>query len=58
MTQLKERIDNVKLPLWSANAYEFICIHRRALEGDEVSSSINNWIDLVFGYKQKGKIAK
>lgn len=27
------------------------------LESDYVSTHINNWIDLIFGYKQKGEEA-
>ena len=28
------------------------------LESENVSSTINGWIDLIFGYKQKGKEAE
>ena len=27
----------------------------QALESDHVSANINSWIDLIFGYKQKGE---
>jgi factor associated with neutral sphingomyelinase activation len=30
---------------------------RAALESDIVSSKINEWIDLIFGYKQTGEEA-
>jgi hypothetical protein len=51
-------VDNVKLPDWADNAYEYILRHRAALESSDVSNSIQNWIDLIFGYKQKGELAK
>ena len=52
----KEKVNNVKCPAWSGdNPYKFLTILNVALESDYVSSNINNWIDLVFGYKQRGK---
>jgi len=51
-------LDDVKLPPWAAESAEkFIRVHREALEGDIVSSSIHQWIDLVFGFKQRGEEA-
>ena len=49
---------NCILPNWSKNnPYLFIIKNRLALESDYVSKHINNWIDLIFGYKQKGEEA-
>lgn len=50
--------DNVELPRWSNNSpIEFIYQHRKALESDFVSSHLNDWIDLIWGYKQDGSEA-
>ncbi|NXM69177.1 LYST regulator, partial [Serilophus lunatus] len=51
-----DRVNHVNLPPWARNDPRlFILIHRQALESDHVSRTICHWIDLVFGYKQKGK---
>ena len=46
--------NDVTLPPWASSPEEFIRIHREALESDYVSAHINEWIDLIFGYKQRG----
>ncbi|CAF3844508.1 unnamed protein product [Rotaria magnacalcarata] len=51
-------LNDVILPAWSKNdPREFIRIHRMALESDYVSAHLNEWIDLIFGYKQEGPAA-
>lgn len=51
-------VDDVELPPWAkGSAEEFIRIHRAALESDIVSENLHHWIDLIFGYKQRGKEA-
>ncbi|MGH0131459.1 UNVERIFIED_CONTAM: hypothetical protein FKN15_014968 [Acipenser sinensis] len=56
--QNSERVNHVNLPPWARNDPRlFILIHRQALESDQVSQTLCQWIDLVFGHKQKGKAA-
>ncbi|KAL0218572.1 hypothetical protein P9112_004225 [Eukaryota sp. TZLM1-RC] len=55
--QNQQPVDDVKLPLWARNAREFVFLHRKALESPLVSQYLPHWIDLVFGYKQRGKFA-
>lgn len=50
-------IDDVVLPAWAKTADEFIHYHKMALESDYVSTHINQWIDLIWGYKQSGQEA-
>ena len=51
-------LNHVVLPQWAKNdAREFIRVHRMALESDYVSAHLNEWIDLIFGYKQQGTLA-
>ncbi|VBB25785.1 unnamed protein product [Acanthocheilonema viteae] len=51
-------VDDVILPTWcQGSARLFVLIHRQALESSIVSSTLNYWIDLIFGYKQTGKAA-
>merc|ERR1711862_96818 len=50
-------IDDVLLPPWAATPEDFVRIHREALESDFVSAHLHEWIDLIFGFKQRGKPA-
>lgn len=53
-----EKVNDVALPPWAKDVYEFIDTHRRALESEYVSANLHSWIDLIFGYKQRGKAAE
>lgn len=53
-----ERVNDVELPPWAKTPEEFIKIHREALESEYVSQHLHEWINLIFGYKQKGKAAE
>ncbi|XP_023212426.1 lysosomal-trafficking regulator-like [Centruroides sculpturatus] len=56
--QTGERVHHVALPPWCHDDPRlFILIHRQALESDFVTGQLQNWIDLIFGYKQTGKAA-
>jgi hypothetical protein len=51
-------IDSVELPPWAKGSAElFVEKHRQALESDYVSRHLHQWVDLVFGYKQRGLAA-
>ena len=52
-----EEINDVELPPWAMNfAYNFMVQLRKSLESENIK--INNWLDLIFGYKQKGEKAE
>ena len=54
-TQEGVPVGDVELPPWANNsATRFVDIMRAALESEHVSQSIHRWIDLIFGYKQRG----
>ena len=54
-----KKIDDVLLPKWAkGDPAEFIRLHREALESDYVSRNLHLWIDLIFGYKQRGEQAR
>ena len=50
-------IDDVELPLWAqSSAYYFVSQLRNILEKDNLN--INQWFDLIFGFKQRGEKAE
>jgi WD40 repeat protein len=52
------RVSDVILPPWAnGSAYEFVRKHALALESEYVSQNLNHWIDLIFGFKQRGPAA-
>ncbi|KAJ9259019.1 hypothetical protein DTO207G8_1179 [Paecilomyces variotii] len=55
---MTESIDAVELPPWAKGDPKiFIAKHREALESPYVTKNLHHWIDLVFGFKQKGDAA-
>eukprot|EP00924_Labyrinthula_sp_SR-Ha-C_P014281 maker-scaffold_20-snap-gene-0.44-mRNA-1 protein AED:0.38 eAED:0.38 QI:0/0.5/0.4/0.6/1/1/5/909/2488 len=63
-TQDGVQCDNVILPPWAHNKpgdqgpyVNFIRIMREALESEFVSNSLHHWVDLIFGFKQRGEAA-
>ncbi|XP_062847864.1 neurobeachin-like protein 2 [Trichomycterus rosablanca] len=50
----QEQVNNVVLPCWASSREDFIRKHRQALESEHVSAHLHEWIDLIFGYKQRG----
>lgn len=55
---MTKSIDSVELPPWAKGDPKiFIAKHREALESPYVTRNLHHWIDLVFGFKQKGEAA-
>ena len=53
-----EQINDVLLPPWAkGDPHIFIAKHREALESPYVSMHLHKWIDLIFGFKQRGETA-
>ncbi|KAI9845074.1 MAG: hypothetical protein M1837_005078 [Sclerophora amabilis] len=53
-----DAIDCVALPPWAKGDPKiFIAKHREALESPHVSKHLHHWIDLIFGFKQRGDAA-
>ena len=55
----KTKVTDVECPPWSDNdPYKFLTYLNLAFESDEVSFNLSYWIDLIFGFKQRGKEAE
>lgn len=51
-------VNDVELPPWAkGDPHIFIQKHREALESPFVSAHLHEWIDLIFGFKQRGDAA-
>jgi hypothetical protein len=53
-----EKVNDVILPNWASSTYEFIYLNRKALESEYVSSHLQQWIDLIWGERQRGDKAE
>lgn len=52
------KVGDVLLPPWAEGPSDFVNKLRNALESNWVSENLHNWIDLIFGYKQRGEEAE
>ena len=52
-----QKVNDILVPCQN-NPYEFVETMKTILESDEISNVIQNWIDLIFGSKSKGKEAE
>ena len=52
-----EQVGDVLTPC-DNNPYDFIMTMRSCLENNKISAKIQQWIDLIFGYKSRGKEAE
>ena len=51
-------VGDVELPPWAEGSpEEFVRVMRAALESEHASARIHQWIDLIFGCKQRGQAA-
>ncbi|EAY00686.1 Beige/BEACH domain containing protein [Trichomonas vaginalis G3] len=51
-------VDDVVFPPFTSSAASFVLLNREALESDYVSAHIGDWIDLIWGYSQRGQNAE
>ncbi|NXO39214.1 FAN protein, partial [Locustella ochotensis] len=50
-------VEDVELPPWASGPDDFLQKSQEALESPYVSEHLHEWIDIIFGYKQKGSEA-
>lgn len=54
----QRQVSDVRLPPWAGGSPEqFVRLHRAALESEMVSRHLHEWVDLIFGFKQRGRAA-
>ena len=51
------QVNDVELPKWAKSPMDFVYKMRKALECKHVSENLHKWIDLIWGYKQRGQEA-
>eukprot|EP00978_Attheya_sp_CCMP212_P011864 scaffold29466_cov56-Attheya_sp.AAC.2 len=57
-TQMGKTVHDVTLPPWAkGDPKRFVRMNRQALESEHVSKDLHKWVDLIFGYKQRGREA-
>ncbi|XP_041654369.1 neurobeachin [Cheilinus undulatus] len=54
MREDRTMVCDVDLPAWAKTPEDLVRINRMALESEFVSCQLHQWIDLIFGYKQRG----
>lgn len=53
LRQNKDIVNNVALPSWAFDEYEFVYRMRKCLECDQITRNMHSWIDLIFGVYSK-----
>uniref|UniRef100_A0A7N6B3L6 Neurobeachin n=1 Tax=Anabas testudineus TaxID=64144 RepID=A0A7N6B3L6_ANATE len=54
MREDRTMVCDVDLPAWAKKPEDLVRVNRMALESEFVSCQLHQWIDLIFGYKQRG----
>jgi factor associated with neutral sphingomyelinase activation len=57
-TQTGDRVNDVTLPPWAKSPRDFLKKNCKALESQICTSMLPRWMDLIFGSKSRGDIAK
>ena len=52
-----EQVEDAITPC-NNNKYKFVELMKNILENDKISQNLQNWIDLIFGFKSRGKDAE